>query len=521
MQMRHKLLAFWAVFAVILASILAWNILKDQLEEKRGIKYTAAIQMIESGDYEKALEEFQTLGYYKDSISYFLAAKLALENATNDYDYALGLFDDHQYQDAIEIFEELGNFKDSKERVDSIRRLQYSEATTLFDKGNYEQAYKAFSELGDYKDSEEYAELSREKMSQAETQELLYQTACEEYNERNYRSALYQFNQLKDYKDSIIMAEKCQRAIHQNYQTIAAGVRHSVAIQNNGEMMYTGSNDYNQCNISDWKNENIVSVDCGGVVTVGLKDNGKVLVATNYSDFDEQRWKQWEDVVAVSAGYAYIIGLKQDGTVVGEGHDAGDGQLDIDSWKDIIAIATGWRHTVGLAADGTVHITGYRSASQLRQIANHKENWTDIIAIAAGGGDTDPSNGNGHTVGLKSNGTVVAVGDNTYGQCNVNGWTDIISIAAGDSHTVGLRADGTVLITGKYDTNLSLGDNWANIVAIAAGTEFTLGLGADGTVIADGYSLQDQTPEDRVWKDVLVYNGWTNVTGLDFVDKAE
>ena len=27
-----------------------------------------------------------------------------------------------------------------------------------------------------------------------------------------------------------------------------------------------------------------------------------------------------------------------------------------------------------------------------------------------------------HTVGLKSNGTVVAIGDNEYGQCNISIW---------------------------------------------------------------------------------------------------
>ena len=30
-----------------------------------------------------------------------------------------------------------------------------------------------------------------------------------------------------------------------------------------------------------------------------------------------------------------------------------------------------------------------------------------------------------HTVGLKSDGTVVAVGDNEYGQCDVSGWRGI------------------------------------------------------------------------------------------------
>jgi len=33
--------------------------------------------------------------------------------------------------------------------------------------------------------------------------------------------------------------------------------------------------------------------------------------------------------------------------------------------------------------------------------------------------------GSSHTIGLKSDGTVVAVGDNEYGQCDVGGWRGI------------------------------------------------------------------------------------------------
>ena len=36
-----------------------------------------------------------------------------------------------------------------------------------------------------------------------------------------------------------------------------------------------------------------------------------------------------------------------------------------------------------------------------------------------------------HTVGLKSDGTVVAVGDNSYGQLNVGSWSGIVQVAAG------------------------------------------------------------------------------------------
>ncbi|WP_240986091.1 RCC1 domain-containing protein [Acididesulfobacillus acetoxydans] len=42
--------------------------------------------------------------------------------------------------------------------------------------------------------------------------------------------------------------------------------------------------------------------------------------------------------------------------------------------------------------------------------------WRDIVAVAAGCA---------HTIGLKSDGTVVAVGDNEYGQCDVSDWRGI------------------------------------------------------------------------------------------------
>lgn len=61
--------------------------------------------------------------------------------------------------------------------------------------------------------------------------------------------------------------------------------------------------------------------------------------------------------------------------------------------------------------------------------------------------------GNTHTVGLKTDGTVVAgqyVGNilvDDRGECKVNEWTDIIAISATDNYTMGLKADGTVVAT--------------------------------------------------------------------------
>ena len=65
--------------------------------------------------------------------------------------------------------------------------------------------------------------------------------------------------------------------------------------------------------------------------------------------------------------------------------------------------------------------------------------------------------GHRHTVGLKSDGTLTAVGDNKYGQCDVGSWRNIVAVAAGNvhkarntgnSHTVGLKSDGKVIAAG-------------------------------------------------------------------------
>jgi hypothetical protein len=51
-------------------------------------------------------------------------------------------------------------------------------------------------------------------------------------------------------------------------------------------------------------------------------------------------------------------------------------------------------------------------------------------------------------VGLKGDGTVVAVGENSLGQCDVGLWADIVQVDAGKWHTVALKPDGTVVAVG-------------------------------------------------------------------------
>ena len=53
----------------------------------------------------------------------------------------------------------------------------------------------------------------------------------------------------------------------------------------------------------------------------------------------------------------------------------------------------------------------------------------------------DVSGGGSHTLGLKSNGIVVATGKNNNGKCNICGWHNIIAVEAGISHSAGLKDD--------------------------------------------------------------------------------
>lgn len=88
-----------------------------------------------------------------------------------------------------------------------------------------------------------------------------------------------------------------------------------------------------------------------------------------------------------------------------------------------------------------------------------------------------------HVVGLKEDGTVIAAGDNSVGQCEVGAWTGIVQIAAGFWHTVGLKADGTVVAVGLTNDDQCNVSGWTHVAAVAAGSNSTVGITTDGLVL--------------------------------------
>ncbi len=109
--------------------------------------------------------------------------------------------------------------------------------------------------------------------------------------------------------------------------------------------------------------------------------------------------------------------------------------------------------------------------------------------------------GNAHTVALRTDGTVLAAGDNTYGQCDVSDWTDIVAIAAGAYHTVGLRSDGSVVVSGDNSRGQCGADGATGVVEIEAHAMDTVLRKADGSIVCFG--AHDYTPKTASWNGVV------------------
>lgn len=156
----------------------------------------------------------------------------------------------------------------------------------------------------------------------------------------------------------------------------------------------------------------------------GLRRDGTVAVYLGYA-MDDPRlqevaaWHHIKDLGFEITGWArYVpVGLKEDGTVcaVTEGYMGEPyGAWDFTGWSDVQKLFSGTDCTIGLRSDGSLLVTGGEFGSMDCQ--DEIAGWTDIQDIFFAKGEFCD-----HVVGLKRDGTLVAAGDNSFGQCNVNG----------------------------------------------------------------------------------------------------
>jgi uncharacterized protein (TIGR03437 family) len=302
---------------------------------------------------------------------------------------------------------------------------------------------------------------------------------------------------------------------------IACGYQHSLALRNDGTVWAWGENQYGQ---------------------LGNESNaGCIAIATACSNVPVQV-NGLTGAVAIGGGYSTSLAVKSDGTVWVWGYNV-HGQLgdstntnsdlpvQVSGLTGLVKIAGGLYHTLALKSDGTVWAWGYNVEGELGNGSSANSNTpiavdglTGVVAVAGGGAiiatdtpfATDPLVSSlgvaalGHSLTLKSDGTVWAWGDNQYGQLGngsnanshvpvaVSGLNGVVAIAAGGIHSLALKGDGTVWAWG--DNSRGQIGNGSNVnsdvpvvvsgpngvVAIAAGAYHSLALKGDGTVWAWG-----------------------------------
>ncbi|MCL2179008.1 MAG: hypothetical protein FWC18_05855 [Cystobacterineae bacterium] len=260
--------------------------------------------------------------------------------------------------------------------------------------------------------------------------------------------------------------------------SIAAGNRHTCALQVDGTVRCWGSNGDGQATPPEGLSS-VVAIAADEQHTCALQANGKV---SCWGSNDDGRATPLEDlgpVVAIAAGSWHTCALQADGTVVCWG-DNRYGQRAIPSGlNSVVAIAAGNYHACALQADGTVVCWGDNRYGQ-RAIPS---GLNSVVAIAAGGY---------HTCALQTNGKVSCWGDNYYDQRIIPPeLNSVVAIAAGGYHTCALQADGKVSCWGS-DSNRQgqkgIPSGLSSVVAIAAGGWHTCALQTNGKVSCWGWN---------------------------------
>ncbi|MCX6874715.1 MAG: immunoglobulin domain-containing protein [Verrucomicrobia bacterium] len=311
-------------------------------------------------------------------------------------------------------------------------------------------------------------------------------------------------------------------------KAVAGGTYHTVALKEDGTVVAWGNNSYGQTTVPSGL-RGVTAIAAGAWHTLALKNDGSVVA-----------WGAGTTTVAgtVNAGQSIIppglttlavgatvpanttglvntvtLGASNSGivpgmTVSGPGFTVGIGAkvasiagttvtLTVPNVNTVltpaaltfatgvVAIAAGYFHNVALGGDGSVVAWGDNSYGQVTGTPTTTSPYTAIAnPVTVVSGITAITAGSDQSVALKNDGTVVAWGRNA---ALSSGWSGVTAIAAGESHTLALKSDGTVVALGdNFNGQTNVPAGLSGVTAIAAGGDHAMALKSDGTVVTWG-----------------------------------
>ena len=297
---------------------------------------------------------------------------------------------------------------------------------------------------------------------------------------------------------------------------VAAGFRHSGWLDNTGKVLTWGDNSSGQLGdgtttkrilpvpvhgldgrnraqaITSGENHMLLVASDGRVFAWGHDKSGQLGDGETTDRPIPREVPDLRDVRSVSAGAAFSLALSSDGTVRAWGNNQsgqlGDGNAPIDhgspavvhglsKGSDVVRIAAGLSFGLALQRDGAVLAWGNGTSGQLGNGANSKVSApVPVRGLGRGSGVVEIAAGGSFAVALKSDGTVLAWGNNASGQLGdgtapqdhstpiqVRGLgrgSGVVGIAAGGSHSLAVKHDGSVITWGNNSSG-QLGDGTA------------------------------------------------------------
>ncbi|WP_428564642.1 MAG: hypothetical protein ACP59X_02605 [Solidesulfovibrio sp. DCME] len=287
---------------------------------------------------------------------------------------------------------------------------------------------------------------------------------------------------------------------------LAAGCQHSLAVKNDGTVWAWGDNTHGQLG-DGTVTERPTPIQIPGLTGITTLAAGKFYSIALRSD-----------------GTVWAWGYNTTGQLGTGNQTASYTPVLVNGLANIIAITAGHDHTVALNGNGTVWTWGLNDRGQL---GDGTTNFRSVPTLVPGlTGATNISAGLQHSVVLKSGGACLAWGSNDTGQLGdgstVERHTPVEvlgrggigkffassnALSSGFHHSLSLRSDGTVLAWGD-NSNFALGyspvyDNYSNAAnpvnnlgsssAVAAGGwGFSLAISNVGTVWAWGDNSNGQ-----------------------------